>query len=71
MERDVYIKFMLEQHLLVTKNYAQLTKEEAHNMREEFAFELTEILPIEHINDLLHQDKTFFERGYQCMNRIP
>ena len=52
-------------------NYKQLTKDEAHNSREEFDFELTEILQFEHVNDLTDHERTFFERGYQCMNRIP
>ena len=71
MEREVYVKSMLKQHLLVTKNYTQLTKEEAHNLREEFEFNLTEIIKFEYINELSYQEKIFFERGFQCMNRIP
>ena len=71
MERDEYIEAMLEQHLLKGDNYQQLTKDEAHNSREEFEFELTEILQFEHVNDLTEHERTYFERGYQCMNRIP
>ena len=33
---------MLDQHLLNTKNYTQLTSNEAIAMHEDFAFELTE-----------------------------
>ena len=43
MEREDYIKAMLEQHRL-TSNYKQLFKTEATNLMEEFAFEFTEIL---------------------------
>ena len=60
MEREKYIKAMLDQHLLNTKNYTQLTSNEAIAMHEDFAFELTEILKFEHRNDLSLQEKKFF-----------
>ena len=71
MEREKYIKVMLDQHLLNTKNYTQLISNEATAMHEDFAFELTEILKFEHRNDLSLQEQKFFERSYQTMNRIP
>ena len=55
MEREAYIKAMLEQYLLVTKNYTQPIKEEDHILGEEFAFNLTKIINFEHINNLSRQ----------------
>ena len=43
MEREEYIKAILEQHLL-TSNYKQLSKAKVTNLIEEYAFKLTEIL---------------------------
>ena len=59
MERENYIKEMLDQHLLNTKQYTKLSQSEATAMHEEFAFQLTEILKFEHRNDLSPQEENF------------
>ena len=63
MEREEYIRAMLDQHLLKTKNYTQLTKEEASALLEEFAYELTEILQFEHRDDLSYQEMIFLSEA--------
>ena len=63
MEREKYIEAMLEQHLLKGDNYKQLTKDETHNSREEFDFELTENFQFEHVNDLTDHERTFLNEA--------
>ena len=60
MNRTTYIKNMLDQHLLNSKNQRELSKKEASTMMEDFAVELEETIKYEHVNELSYNKKAFF-----------
>ena len=71
MEREVYIKLMLQQHLMNVKNYTSLIRREAFDIMSSFELELSDIIKFDHKNDLTDHEKVFFQRGCETRNRIP
>ena len=62
---------MLQEHLLDKKNYALISDIQAHNLMEEFIFEVSELINFDHVNDLTDNERIFFARGLDKMQRIP
>ena len=64
MERHLYIKTMLREHMMDSKNYRQLDSEEANNIRNKFREDIWSILQ-NYEGDLFFQEMIFFQKGFR------
>ena len=72
MEREKYIKSILNEHLLNKDGtYQQITKEQAEDTLEDFADELCDAISFEDEKDFEDELKVYFSRGFEQMKRIP
>ena len=70
MDRKEYISSMLEEHLLNTTTYQQISETEAYAIQNKFREEVNQILN-EFEDQLTISEKTYFERGLKTKDRIP
>ena len=64
MERHLYIKTMLREHMMDSKTYRQLDSKEANNIRKKFREDIWSILK-NYEGDLFFQEMIFFQTGFR------
>ena len=69
MERHSYIKKMLKEHMMDSKNYRQLDSEEANNIQNKFGENIWSILQ-NYEGDLFFQEMIFFQKGFREDDRM-
>ena len=69
IEREVYIKNILTEHLN-TKTYKSITANEAHDILVKLERELTFLVTIEHERDLTDGEKQYFQQALATSDRI-